>query len=110
MVSGIGSNKVTQKAKARTKSSHIWDEGKGYTIIHEATGVRYYYCCYYVDQKKDPKYKPLSNVDQEASKGGEQEGQGNKGDESDKDDEDNKSQEEDKGNKEDTVKYIIVDN
>ena len=33
------SNEVAQKTKARTKSLHIWDEGKGYTIIHEATGV-----------------------------------------------------------------------
>ena len=33
------SNEVAQKAKARTKSLHIWDEGKGYTIIYEATGV-----------------------------------------------------------------------
>ncbi len=64
------SDEVAQKAKACTKSSHIWDEGKGYTIIHEATGVRYYYCCYCLDQKKDPKYKPLSNVDQDANKGG----------------------------------------
>ena len=33
------SNKVVQKAKARTKSSHIWDKGKGYTIIYKAIGV-----------------------------------------------------------------------
>ena len=56
------SDKVAQKTKTRTKSSHIWDEGKGYTIIHKATGVRYYYCCYCLDQKKDPKYKPLSKL------------------------------------------------
>ena len=53
-----------------------------------------------------------SNVDQEANKGGKQEGQGSKGDEGDKDDKDDKgdkSQEEDKSNKEDTIKYIVVD-
>ena len=31
------SNEVAQKAKACIKSSHIWGEGKGYTIIYEAT-------------------------------------------------------------------------
>ncbi len=43
------------------------------------------------------------NLDQEAGKGGEQEGQGNEDDE-------DESQEEDKGHEEDTVKYIVVDN
>jgi len=33
------SDEVAQKAKACIKSSHIWDEGKGYIIIYEATGV-----------------------------------------------------------------------
>ena len=33
------SNKVAQKAKAHTKSSHIWGKGKRYTIIHKATGI-----------------------------------------------------------------------
>ncbi len=33
------SNKVAQKAKACIKSLHIWGEGKGYIIIHKATGV-----------------------------------------------------------------------
>ena len=33
------SDEVAQKAKACTKSLHIWGEGKGYTIIHEAIGV-----------------------------------------------------------------------
>jgi len=56
------SDDIAQKGKARTKSSHIWGEGKGYIIIHKATGVQYYYCCYYLDQKKDPKYKPLSKL------------------------------------------------
>ena len=59
-----------------------------------------------------------SNVDQEAGKGGKQEGQGNEGDagdegdegdEDDEDDEGDESQEEDEGNEEDTVKYIVVD-
>jgi len=53
-----------------------------------------------------------SNVDQEAGKGGEQEGQGDEGNEGDEDDEDNRddeSQGEDEGN-EDTVKYIVVNN
>ena len=59
--------------------------------------------------KKDSNIQ--SNIDQEASKGGKQKGQGdkgNKGDKSNKDGEDNESQKKDKGSKEDTVKYIII--
>ena len=65
--------------------------------------------------KKDSNIQ--GNVDQDAGKGGKQEGQGdkgnkgdkgNEGDKDDKDDKDNKSQEEDKGNKEDNIKYIVV--
>ena len=51
--------------------------------------------------KKDSNVQ--GNLDQEAGKGGEQEGQGNEDDE-------DESQEEDKGHEEDTVKYIVVDN
>jgi hypothetical protein len=50
---------LASKKKPRTKSSHIWGEGKGYAIVHEASGVRYYYCCQCLDEKKDPTYKPL---------------------------------------------------
>ena len=35
-------NKGTRKHRGRTKKSHIWKEEKGYAIVHEATGIRYY--------------------------------------------------------------------
>ena len=44
----------------KKKSSHIWGKGKGFAIVHETTGVKYYYCCQCLDEKKDVTYKPLS--------------------------------------------------
>ena len=35
-------NKVTRKHRGRTKKSHIWEEEKGYAIVHKAIGVQYY--------------------------------------------------------------------
>jgi len=46
--------------RGKKKSSHIWDDGKGFAIVHEVTGTRYYYCCQCLDEKKDTTYRPLS--------------------------------------------------
>lgn len=48
--------------KGKNRSSHIWDKSKGFAMIHEATGAKYYYCCRCLDEKKDPTYKPLSKA------------------------------------------------
>jgi hypothetical protein len=53
-------NDVAGQRRGKKKSSHIWGDGKGFAIVHETTGVRYYYCCQCLDEKKDTTYKPLS--------------------------------------------------
>src|SRR5579871_4748880 len=49
------------------KTSHIWDEGKGFEIILDvahrvkpSAPAKFYYCCLCLDENKDSTYKPLS--------------------------------------------------
>lgn len=51
---------IASRRRSKKKSSHIWGKGKGFAMVHEATGVKYYYCCQCLDEKKDKTYKPLS--------------------------------------------------
>ena len=53
-------DEIAGRRRGKKKSSHIWGEGKGFAMVHEATGVKYYYCCQCLDEKKDKTYKPLS--------------------------------------------------
>ena len=53
-------DEIAGQKRGKKKSLHIWGDGKGFTIVHETTGVKYYYCCKCLDEKKDTTYKPLS--------------------------------------------------
>ena len=51
---------LTGQRRGKKKFLHIWGDGKGFAIVHEVTGTRYYYCCQCLDEKKDTTYRPLS--------------------------------------------------
>ncbi len=53
-------DEIAGQKRGKKKSSHIWGKGKGFAIIHEAIGAKYYYCYQCLDEKKDIMYKPFS--------------------------------------------------
>lgn len=45
--------------RRRTKTSHIWDKGKGFEIVDVETNKRHYYCIECCDNEKDKSYIPF---------------------------------------------------
>jgi len=38
-------NKIASQRRGKKRSSHIWGKGKGFVMVHETIGIKYYYCC-----------------------------------------------------------------
>ena len=50
---------IASKLKKKSKTSHVWEEEKGFKIIDMETKTKHYYCIECLDNKTDPIYAPL---------------------------------------------------